>query len=349
MAIEAGTSKQFRVGIYLAHHFPLAPLSLVLDALRISNLVEGKETFSHVLVSADGRSVVSSSELSAAAQQAAGDAMVLDVALVCAGDHSARSSDESPHVLAWLRDLYRRGVQVGGISSGAFILARAGLLDGRSCAVHWASVDALAETFDRVTVVPNIFCIDGGVVTCSGGMSTLDLMLHLLAGFKGERFARTVGDLMIYPDLRKSGVPARADLRQRLGVKSAAALGAVRIMEANIETPVPIGDIATRLRMPIRRLERAFLRAFNTTPTAYYLNLRLSEARALVTQTDRPILHVALRCGFSDASHFSRSYRRAFGCSPSEDRIQSRRAPGSTMANERRPENVQSTQQQAGM
>lgn len=314
----SGADGHVRIGVFLPDRFPLTPLSLVIETLRIANLIEDGARFSYVLVSADGGPAQSSCAFPAPVRHGVADCPELDVVLVCAGRDSVRFDDRA--VLNWLRRLYRSGVHVGGVSSGAFILARAGLLDGRTCAVHWECVEALKECFHRVSVSGEIFSIDGRIITCAGGVSTLDLMLHLVERFRDRRFAREVADNLIYPAVRSGHEPARIDLRARSGVTNLLLLRAVELMERNVETPIKVGDISGRLDTSVRHLERLFVRAFQMSPSHYYMRLRLCEARGLLAQTDIPIVEVALRCGFRNSSHFTRRYREMYQILPSQQR-----------------------------
>lgn len=309
---------QVRIGIFLPERFPLTPLSLVIETLRMANLIEDANRFSYVLISPDGAPVTSSCDFPAPVRYDVKGCPNLDVVLVCAGHDSVRFDNRA--VLSWLRRLYHAGVHVGGISSGAFLLARAGLLDGRSCAVHWECVEALREAFHRVTVSGEIFLIDGRIITCAGGVSTLDLMLHLVERFRDRRFAREVADALIYPSVRGGHEPARINLRARTGVTNLLLLRAVEMMERNVESPIKVSEISEQLHTSTRHLERLFVRSFRMSPSHYYMRLRLREARSLLARTDIPVLEVALRCGFRNSSHFTRRYREMYHILPSHQR-----------------------------
>ena len=307
-----------RVGLFVADQFPLAPLSLVIEALRLANWGEEDEVFTYTLISADGQPRASSCAFPAPVDHSVENCPPLDVALVCTGRNSSQIAE--PEVLRWLRRLHREGTRVGAISGGAFVLARAGLLDGRSCAIHWEAVPSMAEAFHAVTVSGDIFCIDGRIITCAGGVSTLDLMLHLIEHFRGKAVARRVADDLIYPNLRGGHEPARIDLKKRTGVTNATLLRAVEIMEANVEEPVKVARISAALGTSTRHLERLFARAFRMSPSRYYMQLRLKQARALLSQTQLPVVEVALRCGFRNTSHFARRYREMYRVLPSAER-----------------------------
>ncbi len=317
------TSGEVRLGVFMPPDFPLAPLALVLEALRIANSVDDASTFSHVLVSVDGTPVQSSCGLPFPVRHSIRDKLDCDVILVCAGASSVNAEDRS--VLNWLRRLHSHGVRLGAISSGAFLLAHAGLLNGLSCAVHWESARALSERFSEVNVTKDIFCVDSRIITCAGGISTLDLMLHLISEFRGRHFARAVADKLIYQSIRCGHEPARIDIKARTGTSSPLLLGAIDIMEQTLGNPLKIGQIGERLGTSVRHLERLFLRLLNASPSSYYMSLRLNEARSLLMQTDVSVLEVALCCGFRSSSHFTKKYREVFNTVPRDQRRQRQR------------------------
>lgn len=310
--------KTIRIGLFIARGFPLAPLSMVLEALRLANDALGRPAFKGVITSCDGADRDSSCGLPVRVDYAVDDCPPLDVLLVCTGERSSLIND--PRVIRWLRGAYRSGSQVGAISGGAFVLARAGLLSGRGCAIHWASAVALAEAYPDVHVSGEIFVTDGRIVTCAGGISTLDLMLHLVERFEGRAIARRVADDLIYPSIRRGHEPARIELHRRTGSTNAVLLRAIEMMESHLEDPVTLTQISERVGTSIRHLERLFARSLGISPSKYYMRLRLREARGLLTQTDIPLAEVALRSGFHNTSHFARRYREVYATLPSDER-----------------------------
>lgn len=310
--------QEVHIGLFLPEGYPLMSLSLVIETLRMANLLENDRRFRYTLVSETGQPVLSSCDFPAPVSHGIADCPAVDVLLVCAGLNSVRYRSRA--LCAWLRRLYQNGAQVGGISSGAHFLAQAGLLDGRTCSVHWETAEALPEVFHRVTVSGEIFTIDGRLITCAGGIAVFDLMLNLFAQYRDWPFARRLADLMIYPSVRAGHEPARINLRARTGVSNALVLRAIQLMEANIETPVKVSDIGREVGTSARHLERLFARSLRTSPSQYYMRLRLREARSLLSQTDLPVLQVALRCGFPNASHFTRRYREMYQMPPRAER-----------------------------
>ena len=307
-----------RLGIYLTQKFPLVPVSLVFDALRIANEIAGERLFSHMLLTSEDAAVVSSCNFPAPFTDHIDDCPTLDVLLICSGETSFGYNE--PRVLHWLRRIYHSGTIVGGVSSGSLLMARAGLLDNRPCAVHWASVEAMRENFYRVIVTDRIFCVDGRVITCAGGVSTLDMMLYLIERLSGRQLALKLADALIYPVKRGGDEPARNSPAARTGTKSRQLVRSVELMENHIESPISINEMGQRVGASVRHLERLFSHSFGLSPSQYYMRLRLEAAHDLLVKTDLQIVEVAMRCGFCNASHFTRRYSDAYKQTPSVHR-----------------------------
>ncbi len=173
------------------------------------------------------------------------------------------------------------GVAIGGISGGPYVLARAGLLDGRRATLHWEHAPAFREAFPDVEVVPSLFEIDGDRITCSGGVSALDMMVALIARDHGRELAASVGDWFLHTHIREGMGPQRMDLRYRLGVTDEKLLGVLRAMEANLETPLPRAALARAAGVSLRQLERLFRHHLGRGIHAHYRCLRLDRARQL--------------------------------------------------------------------
>jgi transcriptional regulator GlxA family with amidase domain len=242
-----------------------------------------------------------------------------DMVFVCAGGNPALFGDKS--VFAWLRRLARRGVAIGGISGGPYLLAKAGLLDERRATLHWEHLPAFREAFPDVAVVPSLFEIDGNRITCSGGISALDMMVALIERDHGRQLAAAVGDWFLHTHIREGFGPQRMDLRYRLGVADEKMLAVLRAMEISIETPQSRAALARQAGTSLRQLERLFLRHIGHGVHFHYRWLRLERARQLLRETTLPVLDVALATGFASASQFARAYARAFGEPPSRTRL----------------------------
>jgi transcriptional regulator GlxA family with amidase domain len=314
----ATSDRPLTVGFLLVPNFSMMAFASAVEPLRSANRQSGEELYRWRLFSADGSPVVASNGIPVMPHAAIRDAGPLGMAVVCAGIDVERYNDRA--AFAWLRRLARSGCDVGALSTGAHVLARAGLLEGRRCALHWENAPAFAEAFPNVSVSSEIFVIDGNRFTCSGGTAALDMMLYLIRTQHGHALATAVSEQFIHGQIRDHDDPQRMQLRTRIGVAHPKLLAAVATMEANVEAPRSAAALARQARVSPRQLERLFRKYLGCTPTQYYLEVRLARARQLLTQTSQSILGVALACGFVSASHFSKCFRTHFGFTPREAR-----------------------------
>ena len=289
-----------------------------IEPLRAANRLAGQKLFDWRLFSRDGAPVRASNAIDiAVGASIAGEARV-DMLLVCAGTPDAGANDKP--LGQWLRELSRAGVSIGGISLGSYALAYAGLLDGRRCAVHWENLSAFAEQFPRVKTTGDIFVIDGNRCTCSGGTAGLDMMLQVITERDGRALANDVSEQFIHPRIRGTQDRQRMAIQARLGVANRKLVAAIGLMESTADEPRDVRQIAADVGLSPRQLERLFAKYLRASPSRHYMELRLDRARALLLQTAKPVLDVAVACGFASASHFSRCYRAVYGHKPSDER-----------------------------
>jgi AraC family carnitine catabolism transcriptional activator len=220
-------------------------------------------------------------------------------------------------ILGWLRGRALAGSHLGAADTGAYVLARAGLLDGYQATVHWETLDDFQERFPGTRTQEALYVVDRRRLTAAGATACLDLMLHVIHCRHGRELAVSVAEQFVYSPMREAHQAQRHSLIQRLRSPNPNIQRAVEIMESRVEDPVPTRQVADRLGISLRELERIFRRWLRTTPGAYYRHLRLERARSLLEQTDRSVTEIAYGCGFGSLPSFSRSYKRAFGHSPS--------------------------------
>jgi transcriptional regulator GlxA family with amidase domain len=217
-----------------------------------------------------------------------------------------------------IRELSRiapRFAALGGIDSGAWVLSRAGLLNGYKATVHWEDLEDFAAAHPQVDVVPDRYVVDRNRFTAGGAAPAADLMLHLIRARHGTATALQVAASFITTAREGSEpqvLPQKPD--PRLDPRVAHTIAR---MEASLDTPAPIASLATRAGLSPRRLEMLFRRNTGLTPAAYALDLRLAAARRMITDTRHPLAEVALRTGFSSPSTLSRAFRARFGHPPS--------------------------------
>lgn len=307
------------VGFLLVSGFALMSYAAAVEPLRAANLISGKPLYRWWHAAPDGKPVMASNGLAIIPDIGVGTDRDVDMLFVCAGGNPATFNDKQ--VFAWLRKLARRGVTIGGISGGPYILARAGLLDRRRVTLHWEHQPAFSEDFPDVAVAPSLFEIDGNRITCSGGISALDMMVALIERDHGRQLAAAVGDWFLHTHIREGMGPQRMDLRLRLGVADEKLLRVLRRMEVSIEAPQPRTELARLAGVSVRQLERLFRRHLGHGIHRQYSSLRLERARQLLRETTLPVLDVAIATGFSSSSQFARAYRRSFGEPPSRTRL----------------------------
>ena len=306
-----------RFGFLLIDSFPLMAFASSLEPLRATNTLSEKEYFEWSLLSEDGEPVTSSSGLKVMPDAAVGSEE-FDAVVVVAGGNIEHV--DCPKAVNWLRRVTRLGATVIGVSTGAFVMARAGILDQRRATIHWEHSEALREDYPELDITNELFEIDGPVITCAGGTAAMDLMVHLIGRQLGHKMASRVTDWFILRKVRDARESQRMDLRSRIGVSHPKLLSAIGLMEENLEAPLNREEIADEVNLSTRQLERLFRKYLHSTPRKYYFSLRMHKAQLLLRQTSLPILEVALACGFVSASHFAKSYREFFGRTPRADR-----------------------------
>ncbi len=306
------------IGFYLVPDFPMIALASAMEPLRIANRLSGRRLYEWRLISRDGAPVGASNGLMLTADAGIGDAPQCDIVFACAGLFAQEFRDRA--VFTWLRRLHRGGCRLGAISTGTYLLARGGVLDGRRCTIHWENVASLAEEFPLLHVTDDIFVEDGSLLTCSGGTGTIDMMLHVIAAEHGRALATGISDQIMHPRIRGQQDHQRTALEVRLAIAHPKLAGVVREMQRTVEEPLDIERLARAAGLSPRHLERLSGRLLGKTPRDLYRELRLQRGQALLQQTGLSVLEVALACGFVSATHFSRCYRHWCGHSPTEER-----------------------------
>lgn len=313
-------NKTLQIGFLLLGDFSMTCFSATLDALRQANRLAGQPLYKWIICGIDSDPVRSSANVAIQADCSLHELAPPDILMVVASATSRNPGEEA--LYARLRYFAARGVVLGGLSLGSYILARAGLLEGRRCTVHWENLDAFREAFPDLDVTGDLFEIDGDRITCAGGTAGMDLMLHYIARDHGPRFARDVADVFMHQRIRERNENQRMPLRVRIGVSHPKLLRYIELVEKNTDLSLSQQDLARRVGLSSRQLERLFQKYLSTTPSRYYMEHRLKRARGLLRDTTLNIIDVAVACGFSSHSHFTKSYREHFGLTPRDERVE---------------------------
>jgi transcriptional regulator GlxA family with amidase domain len=305
-------------------NYSLIALSSAVEALRMANRVANENIYEWVLASTKGESVAASNGLAMAPTVPVADIGSANIVFVCGGvDIEGACNTE---VIAMLRKLSQRQVALGALCTGGYVLAKAGLLDKYKAVVHWENMSALEEQFPKVIFSRQLFAIDRDRYTCTGGIAPLDLMLNIIKSDLGREVAPMISDQFILDRIRNDQDRQHVPLMARVGLFHENLIEAAALMEANLEEPLSLDEIANLVGVSRRQIERLFKRYVGEVPTKYYLDMRLRRARSLLLQTAMSIMEIAVACGFQSPPHFSKCYRDLFGHTPSAERRNSRLA-----------------------
>ncbi len=316
--VEAGsTDPPYRVGILPIDGFALMSYSCTVEPLRAANLLSHQPLY-EVVHFAHGPRARCSGEAGVDRRYEVGVAVDLDLLLVVAGGDPFAFDDAE--TLAWLRQLDRQRVRIGGVSGGAVILARAGLLSGRRMTVHWEHAPMLAELYPDLLIERRLYVIDRDRVTCGGGVAPLDLMHALIASQHGPGFARLVSDWFLHTDIRAASAPQRGGIAERVGSSSPHVVEAVAAMDSHIADPLTLPQLARAAGVTPRHLNRLFSDTLGESAMAYYRGLRLAVGQRLVRNSAMSLSEIAEATGFSSSGHFSNAYKDRFGIRPQMDR-----------------------------
>ncbi|MDF3414890.1 GlxA family transcriptional regulator [Sulfitobacter sp. M57] len=295
--------------------FSTLGFSCALDCLSLANHhPSGRQFYHWRMLSADGNPVSAYNGVRVEVDCALTELDRHETLIVCAGENAGQGSTKP--VLNWLRRETRKGMDYGALSSGTYTLALAGLIGGKRVTTHWEYKTALAEMLPDVVMEDTLYSVDGRVFTSAGGAASMDLMLYRVSADYGTDLATWVADQMVYTAPRAQSQGQRMSLLSRPEVRNAKLLLTIQIMENNLEDPLRPDEIAELIHLSTRQLERLFARYLSTSPKRYYLHLRLEKARNLLRQTDLSVTDVCVACGFKSLSHFSKSYRNAYGNPP---------------------------------
>ena len=303
----------------LLDSFTLLSLAAAIDSLRLANQLSKKKTlFSWTIVGEKGASVNSSAGIPVQLDDHLPETSRNGYIVICGGLDV--QSTTTPGVVNWLRREARKGVVVAGISTGAYTLASSGLLSKKKATIHWELHDLFEELFPSTELMKTSYEIDGNRLTAAGGTSPIDMCLSIISKEFGEELAFAVSDQLLYTEIRDTKLTNRLSMSTRLGAHIPKLNHAIELMEAHIEDPLNLTDVANAVGLSQRQLERLFMSNFERTPKKFYVELRLQKARNLLLQTDLKIIDIAVICGFVSAGHFSKVYKHHYKISPSFER-----------------------------
>lgn len=294
-----------QVDVLLFDAYSAHCLANTVEPLRAANTFAGRQVYGWRFLTLDGGTAVSSSGMEVRAHGRLAD---------CRGDMliAMPSYDFLRHATVAasraLQSAARRYDVLAGFDTGAWLLAQAGLLDGHQATIHWQELTRFAERFPEVQAQRARHVMDGNRITCTGALAAFDTMMELIGQHHGAALRLEVAALFMAAEATDTQDPILA--------RSRPVARAVALMQANLETPLPIAEVARQTGRSQKDLERRMRADLGATPQAVYRRLRLIEARKLVLETVLNVSEIALRCGYDDPSALTRAFRTEFGTTP---------------------------------
>lgn len=315
------------VGFILAENFTLSAFSLFVDQLRLA-ADEGDLSrpinCQWAIMGSRPEPVKASCGVTVSRTSGFVDPTRFDYIAVVGGLlHAGRQVDDA--TMDYLRQAAKTGVPLIGLCTGSFVLARAGLMTGRRVCVNWYHYqDFLNEFPHHHPVADRLFVVDGNRITCPGGGSVADLATFIVERSLGRAVAQKSRQIMVLEQARP-GTAAQPHPPLAETISDERVRRALLLMEQHLADPLLIAEIATRLQLSTRQLERLFQTVLGMRPAAFYRSLRLKYAHWLLDNTDRSVTDIALEAGFSDCAHFSRHFKALHGLTPSDIRARNGR------------------------
>ena len=288
------------------------------EPLRVANRLAGKKLYSWTLHSATGEPVISSNGM---VSQVNGDITDIgDVDYVVVVSSFNPQLGVSSAMIKSLRLVASRGTVICGLDTGAYLLARAGLLDKHKATIHWEDSTNFIQSFPQIDVISTRYVIDGKRYTAAGAAASMDLVLEIITTEHGKQLAAQIAEQFIYSPEPNKNTQQRIPVAERLGVKHPVVGEAISLMENHLEDTLTTLQIATLCNISLRQLERLFRTHMHTTPGHWYRQLKLKNARIQLRQSRYSIAEIAANNGFDSSASFSRAYSAQYNCSPSKDR-----------------------------
>ncbi|MBT3671375.1 MAG: GlxA family transcriptional regulator [Porticoccaceae bacterium] len=315
-------STHLSVGFVLMPSFTLLPFSAFVDALRLA-ADEGDQSrqmnCQWTVMGPTLEAIASSSGVTVQPWETYRNPADFDYVVVVGGLLN-NTLQGSQHVVDYLQQVDAAHVPIIGLCTGSFVMIRAGLMEQRRCCVSWFHYKDLTDRYTNVTpIADQLFVDDGDRITCAGGAVAADLAAYIIERHLGQNWARKSLRILVMDSPRPANAPqpqpgADYHVNNRLVER------ALLLMEQNLSRPLSTDQIATRVNISKRQLERLFTSETNDSLQRFYRKIRLRYGLWLLQNTTRLITDIAQECGFADTAHFSRAFRAAFDKKPTDYR-----------------------------
>lgn len=303
------TAAPVRIALLVFDQFSNLCLANCLEPLRATNTLNGAPVFDWQILTLDGGVGVSSSAMQVVPDAGLSDLAPCDYLFVLAS--YAHERHDTPAIRRALRQAAGKAQITVGMDAAPWLLASAGLLDGRRATVHWDLLDSFTERFLQVEADRARVVRDGRVMTCAGAMSALDLTLGLISDHAGLAVRLDVEALFMHGEPPVDGPHDRGSVTDPLVRR------ALVVMRENLERPLDLLSLSRALSCQSRTLDRRFRSRLGAPPGTVYRHLRLSAARKMLEGSALSVAEVALRCGYESPAAMTRAMKRYYGVTPS--------------------------------
>lgn len=313
--------ERIKVVFVLLQNFSMASFTSAVDTLVTARLVSPLIEVERIICGTQASQVMSDIGIEVVVEPLM-ETMELpdiDMVIICGGYRTPLLPDSQ--IRSMIQIAIRRNIWLGGLWNGGFYMAQEGLLRGKEISMHPESLALLSESCPTAHLSDRAYVLQAEerLFSCAGPHSAMKVMLEVCGHIFGQIVKRSI-EIILACDTPSSDEPAivrkgdEAQLPYNLQL-------AVELMRSNIEEPLALEEISSYANVSRRQLERYFSKYLNITPSRYYIDLRLQHAKRLLTQSNLPIIQIALACGFISTNHFSRSFRDKFGLSPKKLRF----------------------------
>ncbi|WP_282610312.1 GlxA family transcriptional regulator [Pelagibius sp. Alg239-R121] len=306
-----------KIAFVLIPRFNMMTLMTTIEPMRIANYLSPQSLFEWTYLSFEGEEISANNGMRVRCETPHNDSK-FDIVFVVGSWGCERYV--SPSVINWIRRQERKGSVICAFELGVYVLAQAGLLSGRLATTHWSCMAGFAEQFPMIDLREQLFTIDRNLITCAGGTTGIDLMLHLIATCHNEQLASEVADQIMHHPVRKGDAVQRHTLGGTTDMIHPDVAAAVKIIEDNVSSPLSVPEVAQEIGLSQRQLERYFKRYMGCSVVQFSQLMRLQYARVLLTTTRLSIREVSVASGFNSMSHFSHAFLKCFGKKPSQYR-----------------------------
>ncbi|WP_164549058.1 GlxA family transcriptional regulator [Amphritea opalescens] len=314
-SIKKGT-KPHRFCFLVQSEFSASDLVATTHVLSLANRDSQENLYDWVIVSKGGISPSSYEGLGIQVDKDIQSVNLKEIdTLIIFGGQKIEYKDRE--IINWIISANSKKIKIGAIGSGVYLLALAGLLEGQPCTINREYLPAFKKTFPNIEISSNLFVQNEKIFCCSDRNGMVDFMLKIIINQHNPSLAMKINNQLNNQIIQDHQHPSHSINDENTPIKIK---DIISLMESNLEEPLSMEDLSKYTGVSNRQIERLFNKHLKSSPSKYYLELRLTKAKSLIRHTNDTITDISISCGFNSVAHFSTSYRRLFGLQPREER-----------------------------